>query len=252
MEEEIIVLSNGIKITRKKFSKYTKDELSEVIKCSKNYQDVIHTLKINRFYHKYLKKFVENNNVDTSHFSKTSLQQNTIENLFIEQSKAISGTRIKKYLLKKNIVEHKCSICNMEPYWNSKPLSLQIDHINGNHYDNRIENLRLICPNCHSQTDTYTGRNLKKGETKYCSSCNRVIKQDNTTLKCATCISNDKKKCTLCLIEPRYANLSKCKSCKDKEPVKRTCKVCNKPLNRLTNKVECHKKCMKDYLDTVT
>ena len=51
--------------------------------------------------------------------------------------------------------EHKCEICNQEPIWQNITLRLQIDHINGDRYDNRLENLRILCPNCHTQTPTY-------------------------------------------------------------------------------------------------
>jgi hypothetical protein len=51
-----------------------------------------------------------------------------------------------------------CSECKIGPRWNGKLLVLQVDHVNGVHNDNRWENLRLLCPNCHSQTDTFTGR----------------------------------------------------------------------------------------------
>lgn len=65
-----------------------------------------------------------------------------------------------KYLAKllKTIAnrEYKCEICNISE-WQNKPLVLQVDHINGIHNDNRVENLRFICPNCHSQTETFCG-----------------------------------------------------------------------------------------------
>lgn len=84
----------------------------------------------------------------------------------IKGDKHRSSKCIKNYLLKNKLVENKCSVCNIPPEWNNKPLTLQLDHINGDHFDNRIENLRLICPNCHTQTDTYTGRNLREYKKK--------------------------------------------------------------------------------------
>jgi hypothetical protein len=56
-------------------------------------------------------------------------------------------------------VEHKCAVCGLPPYWNSKYLQLQIDHINGVGTDNRIENLRFICGNCHLQTENFGVKN---------------------------------------------------------------------------------------------
>ena len=55
----------------------------------------------------------------------------------------------------------KCAVCSMENMWNGKPLRFQIDHISGNSKDNSRENLRAICPNCHSQTDTWGYKNSR-------------------------------------------------------------------------------------------
>ena len=68
---------------------------------------------------------------------------------------------IKRRFCEKNL-PLKCECCKIENKWNNKPLTLQFDHKNGNNKDNRLENLRWLCPNCHSQTETYTGKNNKK------------------------------------------------------------------------------------------
>ena len=59
-------------------------------------------------------------------------------------------------------MEYKCSQCGNSGEHNGLPLSLQLDHINGDSKDNRLRNLRIVCPNCHSQTETYAGKRLKK------------------------------------------------------------------------------------------
>lgn len=66
---------------------------------------------------------------------------------------------LKKRLIKHKLIEYKCTECGNTGEWMGKPLSLQLDHINGVNNDNRLENLRFICANCHSQTDTYAGKN---------------------------------------------------------------------------------------------
>lgn len=65
-------------------------------------------------------------------------------------------------LLKAGLLQNVCSICASPPIWNNKHLTLQLDHINGVRSDNRITNLRILCPNCHTQTDTFAGKISQK------------------------------------------------------------------------------------------
>ena len=71
-----------------------------------------------------------------------------------------SGSSLKNRLFKEGIKKNKCEICNLDK-WNNKPLTCQLDHIDGNSKNHKLENLRIICPNCHSQTETYSGKNFK-------------------------------------------------------------------------------------------
>ena len=68
--------------------------------------------------------------------------------------------RLKKRLLAEGLLKNKCSACGVPDSWNRKPLVLELDHINGNSKDHRLENLRILCPNCQSQTSTF--RNKKR------------------------------------------------------------------------------------------
>jgi hypothetical protein len=95
--------------------------------------------------------------------NRVAKQKKTAKAKHIEKFKdgaIVSRTSIKKFL----ILEYgeQCSICNMLPMWHGKFLSLQVDHINGINKDNRPENLRLVCPNCHSQTETFAGKKHRK------------------------------------------------------------------------------------------
>lgn len=72
-----------------------------------------------------------------------------------------SGSNLKKRLFAEGLLEDACAVCGQEPLWMGKPLALEIDHINGDNTDNRIENLQIICPHCHSQTETFRGRKKK-------------------------------------------------------------------------------------------
>ena len=65
---------------------------------------------------------------------------------------------VRRVIIKDNLILYECSECGISE-WNDKKLALHLDHINGKNGDHRLENLRFLCPNCHSQTDTYTGKN---------------------------------------------------------------------------------------------
>ena len=71
-----------------------------------------------------------------------------------------STLKLKNRLIKENLIEYKCSICGIDS-WLGKEIKLHLDHIDGNSHNHLYENLRLLCPNCHSQTETYCGKNKK-------------------------------------------------------------------------------------------
>jgi 5-methylcytosine-specific restriction endonuclease McrA len=117
-----------------------------------------------------LKKRIKELNLSISHFDpfknhKKIGQKKTLSEICIENSSYANTSSLKRRLVQENILEYKCNICSITN-WNNMPLVLQLDHINGVNNDNRIENLRLLCPNCHSQTDTYAGKKLKKPKIK--------------------------------------------------------------------------------------
>ena len=72
-----------------------------------------------------------------------------------------SRVSIKRRLLSANILQNKCQECELDS-WRGQPLSMQLHHMNGVRDDNRLDNLRMLCPNCHSQTATFGKRNAKK------------------------------------------------------------------------------------------
>lgn len=90
--------------------------------------------------------------------------------------------RLKKRLIKLGVLADRCSQCGQRPFWNEKPLVMVLDHINGVADDNRIENLRLLCPNCNSQTDTFSGRKLR---IKYFCQCGK--EKLKNSLRCQGC-----------------------------------------------------------------
>ncbi len=245
-----ITLSNGKTFPRKVYSAYSVDELKEVITCCKNYQDILDVLKINRFYHKYLVKFIDEHKIDISHFKRDTTKTNktTLKEKLVKGDKHIASKNIKKYLIKNKFVKEECNICHLPPVWNNKPLVLQLDHINGDHFDNRVENLQLICPNCHTQTDTFTGKNLAVYKKKVCSVCTiKVLKSDNITGKCAACITKEKKEgvCIDCKINTRHRSNLKCKDCLKIPREIKKCKGCNREIKRSYNDGDYHRRCFK-------
>lgn len=116
-----------------------------------------------------LKKIAEGLGIDTSHWmgrawskGKTHLDDIRVRTytdgeIFTENSKA-SSAWVRKAILKNKLIEYKC-ICGIKDSWNGSSISLQLDHINGNRKDHRLENLRWLCPNCHSQTNTFCSKN---------------------------------------------------------------------------------------------
>ena len=242
-DTDIILPSGKILGKRKIFSDYNNDELNEVIKEARNIKHIIDILKIHRSYHNKIKQYINDNNININHFNLKSEENVSISTKLIIGDKQVSSKSIKQYLISNNIVKNECSICKIPPLWNNSPLTLQLDHINGNHYDNRVGNLRLICPNCHSQTETYTGRNLRQYEEKKCSDCSKKIKNDNTTGKCIDCLQKTKHLCSLCKINTKYGHNSRCKSCLLIEVPIKMCKKCNKPIKRIYNKSEYHRRC---------
>lgn len=79
----------------------------------------------------------------------------TNEEVFVRDS-LYSHTHLKKRVLNDKLLTYECQVCKLGPIWNDQPLVLHLDHINGDSLDHRLENLRFLCPNCHTQQETYS------------------------------------------------------------------------------------------------
>lgn len=84
-----------------------------------------------------------------------------LDEVLVENS-TYQRVHLKRRLLEQGLLENTCALCPQGPEWNGKPLVLALDHENGISNDNRLSNLRLLCPNCHSQTETFAGRNTRR------------------------------------------------------------------------------------------
>ena len=98
-------------------------------------------------------------------FNKTRMPN---ESVFVENSH-YKGS-LKKRIVEENLIPYICQMCKAMPFWNGLPLVLVLDHINGRYNDNRLSNLRFLCSNCNSQTDTFSGRNRPYRKNMECMS----------------------------------------------------------------------------------
>lgn len=80
------------------------------------------------------------------------------KNIPNKNNQPLTRAGIRKRIIKENLLPYKCSKCELNE-WLGKKISLHLDHIDGNNNNHDLDNLRFLCPNCHSQTSTYTGRN---------------------------------------------------------------------------------------------
>jgi hypothetical protein len=158
----------------------SKEELQEVLDKSYTYSNVLRYFGINPKsgsgnFETLKRRLIEENldidNIENPPVGSKSVNRTKLMGLGKTEDELLSltlnnllpahGVKFKERLLSKGILEEKCSICDLGPEWESEPLVLQLDHINGNNLDNRIENLRILCPNCHTQTKTFCGKNKK-------------------------------------------------------------------------------------------
>ena len=103
--------------------------------------------------------------LDASHFETATesperfrVRNRTLNDL-LRAGVRCSTTRLRLRLIREGVKEHRCERC-WRSEWGGEPIPLELDHRNGDRWDNRLENLRLLCPNCHALTPTYRGRNI--------------------------------------------------------------------------------------------
>lgn len=168
--------------------------LEKAIKRSKSKKEVLEELGLRSAggNYKALKESAEKFNLILPDGSKITKEHRTIipnEEVFVKNSKYANRNLIKKRLYKLGVLEI-CVECGVGPKWNGKKLTLQLEHINGIYNDNRLENLTILCPNCHSQTATYAGGSLKKKKIqKRACKCGNEIKTKNAKT-CSNCASS--------------------------------------------------------------
>lgn len=157
-------------------AKWTRDILEPVVARSTSVNDVLRQLGLDPVggHHTNISRRIKAYGLDTSHFTpvarterqRYNQRRRTAEEILVEDTSAyarrVPGSRLKRALREQG-VEERCALCGIEPVWLGEALPIEVDHIDGDWRNNRIENLRLLCPNCHSTTDSYRGRGKRHG-----------------------------------------------------------------------------------------
>ena len=183
---------------------YSEEELRQMVAESKTFRELSQKIgytptgRTNDTIRKRLEKY----SISTEHFTthgRTAIERNE-ENVFCEKSTATQAV-LRRWYLKGNYSEYKCAICGLPPIWNDKELVLTLDHINGCNNDNRLNNLRWICPNCDRQLPTFAGKKSQSHQ-------NYITKQaEEHKCFCKNCgvpISRGSELCVSCYAESRH------------------------------------------------
>ena len=109
---------------------------------------------------KTINKHIKRLKLDTSHWDYGRRSKQPLQDILVENSKYKNLTSLKRILIKAKLLEYKCYECELSS-WRNRPITLQVHHENGKRTDNRLINIKLLCPNCHSQTKNYAGKNKK-------------------------------------------------------------------------------------------
>lgn len=176
-----------------KIENFTNEELIVILKQSSSLRQFIKKIgykSTSDDVYDLIKKELIKRKIDITkfNFEKTTNRNINIQDIFIENSQVDQST-LRKYITNKNLLEYRCQICGLFPFWNNKDLTLTLDHINGNNKDNRLNNLRWVCPNCDRQLPTFGGRNQTKKIKNFCIDCGKEITKYAS--RCKSC-SNKK------------------------------------------------------------
>lgn len=144
------------------YDKWSIEQLKPLIDSSKSKAEILEKMGVSLKAGNYrtLKRYFDKYNIDNDLYkgnpkrNANRVKYNDSE-VFCENSQ-YNSAHLKNRVLASNLLEYKCVGCGNEGEWNGRKLVLQIDHINGINTDNRISNLRFMCPNCHSQTETFS------------------------------------------------------------------------------------------------
>lgn len=177
-------------MTRK--TKYSKEELVAALDGAKSIRDVISNLglNINSGNYRAVKGYYLRRDLNLPEFDYSSAGDSLKSfNRIPDDKWFVYGTMRGGQSSRKRLVasglKDECQICGLGATWNDRPIVLQVDHIDGDRFNNVVGNLRILCPNCHSQTETYSNNGRSK-RNKYCQCGLKISRQSESCRSCAS------------------------------------------------------------------
>ena len=144
-------------------------DLPKIVEQSHSIREVIKRLGLIPAGGNYeqVQKYIQQLELDTSHFKGKGWNRGLITgpkrplSAYLEDGLPIQSHKLRMRLIDEGVFTHQCNRCGITE-WNGLPAPLELEHKDGNHHNNSLDNLELLCPNCHAQTDTYRGKNKRK------------------------------------------------------------------------------------------